>query len=405
MSNQLLASKNKLNNFIVSSKNICFCNITNGLKLKPRNSNITLLFNEQNIKYLIFEFRKLSGNGILYINIDNFNKKFIITNNLLIKIPYSENVEIYRGADSVGDVSLISIYVDATDSEVFKQVKNAKEKKVIIDRSLKIKIHVGIGDCIITKAQLAPIVGTRGKIYISPQLEAIRSYKANYNEYLDFILNFMKLIFFEEEFEITIDQSYKTVDCVSLTRMGRPAKYINLIPALTTNDKYITENYITLNTKIRGIQKNNFEKIKINLFKILNNSNKKIVLIGEKDVHMNEEYKLLGDEYIYSIYSEVMKHLNSEKIIDMTIPPIKTPSIVNIKRDCTVMKNADRNFILGIGGNLFLANSVGKTYAYINDLGNKDMVGLIRDYYFHNPLNFMTNNATNLFNTLTMDVL
>jgi hypothetical protein len=116
------------------------------------------------------------------------------------------------------------------------------------------------------------------------------------------------------------------------------------------NDDY--SNYIILFTKVRDYNRSNYELFSKELFKILNNLNTKIILLGEKNVHYYGEYSFHGKDVIYSLYDDYIKNIQNEKILDLTkddyvADNINVESIIN---DLTLISNSKKIIMIGGGG-------------------------------------------------------
>jgi hypothetical protein len=111
-------------------------------------------------------------------------------------------------------------------------------------------------------------------------------------------------------------------------------------------------NYIILFTKVRDYNRSNYELFSKELFKILNNLNTKIILLGEKNVHYDSEYSFHGKDVIYSLYDDYIKNIQNEKILDLTkddyvADNINVESIIN---DLTLISNSKKIIMIGGGG-------------------------------------------------------
>ena len=132
----------------------------------------------------------------------------------------------------------------------------------------------------------------------------------------------------------------------------------------------INEPYIILTTKIRGISKKSLDRLLPQFWKemLVLSDKYKIVIMGEKIVEENKEYKGNAD-IIYSIYNQIIANLPANKIIDLTVPAlgIQAPVVSKIQQDCLIMKHAKSIITFGIGGNLWLAAAVANVVGYRED--------------------------------------
>lgn len=239
---------------------------------------------------------------------------------------------------------------------------------MIIPNIMKLKTPSGIGDCIVIKSQLRQLIQVNSQIFISPDLGIINKYRpADQKEYEHFIIQLLKTIYPEPNCHVTNEQSYPYFTSLKLYGKGYAPRVINLKNQLTTGLQQITKPYIVLHTKVRDFIKSEFNKRAPHVFKQLNLSGFNIVLLGEKTTIKSKEYQIHGDQKIYSIYEDAIHNLNN--VIDMAQDHIALPNMKSIINDCSIMRYAKSNIVFGIGGNLAMAMSVGKTQCLIHDCG------------------------------------
>jgi hypothetical protein len=116
------------------------------------------------------------------------------------------------------------------------------------------------------------------------------------------------------------------------------------------NKKYY--NHIVLFTKVRDYDKNNYNLISKKFYNKINEIENKIILIGERKIVYNEEYKQHGENKIYSLYDDFMTNINHNKIIDLTQEGytennFNLESIIN---DLTLISNSKQIIMVGNGG-------------------------------------------------------
>lgn len=129
----------------------------------------------------------------------------------------------------------------------------------------------------------------------------------------------------------------------------------------------ISKPYICINTKItnssRFFNSNKNEEYnfiykyhlcKNNLFKILNNSNYNIVLLGEKNISDCKEYNFHKDNFInYIMYNDFKNNLNN--IIDETYDNSADSYDINSwKKTCYYLTHSKFNVFIGNGGGIHL---------------------------------------------------
>jgi hypothetical protein len=111
-------------------------------------------------------------------------------------------------------------------------------------------------------------------------------------------------------------------------------------------------NYVVLFTKVRDYHRDNFKVMSNKFYEKLNLINSKIILLGERNVHYDGEYRHHGENKIYSLYYDYIKNINSEKIIDLTQEDytesnFNLDSIIN---DLTLISNSKQMIMIGNGG-------------------------------------------------------
>lgn len=258
-----------------------------------------------------------------------------------------------------------------------------------------IKIAVGLGDAIFIAAALNKVKDNYDTIYINPKWELAQEYKNNGKEYSEFYLQILKLLFNDPKF--VIDDKSKNFEYITtysiFNGMLTPVlpRFYDVLKSEKPN--IIDGDYICITTKVRQLDVLLYNEIKNDFISILTEISKKykLVLIGEQIIEMNNEYNIFGNNYIYSIYNDVVK---VDNVIDLTIPKlgITVPDLEHLKQDCSIMNNAKCVVTLGCGGNFVLASAVAnKLIAY-----KKDQYQFV-ELAFENNENFMAINDGNLF--------
>jgi hypothetical protein len=117
--------------------------------------------------------------------------------------------------------------------------------------------------------------------------------------------------------------------------------------------------HLCLSTKVRDLPLSKFLAVKEGLIRALNATGRTIVLLGEREVERNAEYVQV--EHVFSIYSHVVGRFN--KALDMTVPGLglTTPTLSRFKLDCAYMGNAVATINVGVGGNVTISVSLGRT--------------------------------------------
>jgi hypothetical protein len=124
---------------------------------------------------------------------------------------------------------------------------------------------------------------------------------------------------------------------------------------------------VVLLTKVRGCDYNNYNQIKDNFYKVINEGNKNIILLGEKEVEASPEYLILTNQVVYSIYGDILNNINKDKIIDLTIDKlgITSPNIDKlIHYDDIIKKHNVISF--GSSGIVSLCSIFTNVLSYVN---------------------------------------
>lgn len=237
--------------------------------------------------------------------------------------------------------------------------------------ALKINIPLGIGDIIYIKAQLEAHKAKYSSIEICPAFHLIEHYRNNKQDYRHFVNAILKILFDEPPYKIVYDKKYPFME---LGSQGIWANYKlepqrpRLAHRLCKGIPLDIPKYYVMTTKIRELPRKIYEKIRPEIMPVLAAMSKRhpIVILGERQVGMNNEYQIHGSANIYSIYDDLIKIPN---IIDKTIPELglTTPDIVQFQQDCLIMSKAERIISLGVGGNFCMATAVGEVIGYRTD--------------------------------------
>jgi len=77
-----------------------------------------------------------------------------------------------------------------------------------------------------------------------------------------------------------------------------------------------------------------------------------VVILGERNLEYNIEYKTYGSDLAYTIYNDILENIPTNKIFDMTSEYIGTsaPSLKKIRQDCCILRDAKYSVTIGYGG-------------------------------------------------------
>jgi hypothetical protein len=230
-------------------------------------------------------------------------------------------------------------------------------------KNFGLTIPVGLGDMLLISAALNATKDRFNKINMNIRWDFAKKYKNDEKNYGNFCVSILKLLLTDPKFVIN-DRSqnfpFKTMD-----KLWREHKMPPVLPRyvdqLTNKSCSIDGEYVVVTTKVRELNRALFNKtnpLLMNKLKELS-SKYKIVIIGEREVEMNNEYKIHGEAKVYGMYDNIISAVKNN-VVDCTMPKlgITVPNIENIKKDCTIMNNAKCVFTLGCGGNLILALAV-----------------------------------------------
>lgn len=110
MPESLLASGKNITKYISSSRNFAFDAVSKSYALKTRNSSVTFNFSSLvGYNKIIFKVRRISGNGIVFVQIDNFIKKITVSNEMNIEIPFDNHIKFFKNNDCLGEFCFLSI--------------------------------------------------------------------------------------------------------------------------------------------------------------------------------------------------------------------------------------------------------------------------------------------------------
>lgn len=134
-----LASGKDILSYISSSKNVIYCHQTGGYALRSKDSFAVFNFlGISDCTNIIFEFKKICGNGHIYINSVNYVKKYCIANTNRIVVPYAPEIRVFRNVDCNGDVAIniISSIIGVNASGEIKRdsIPQAPNKKLFTEK-------------------------------------------------------------------------------------------------------------------------------------------------------------------------------------------------------------------------------------------------------------------------------
>jgi|SRR5579859_935428 len=234
-------------------------------------------------------------------------------------------------------------------------------------KALGVSIPIGLGDIIYLKGAFEKIKSQYSCIGINFNRNIINSIDRDpkYNTFLDDIGQ----LFFSE-YPYKLNGNYPFYEHILIyTNFGILPQKPELSHLLCKgNPLQLDSEYIVITTKLRYFPRGTFDSYSPILWNIVAQLTKKykLVVLGERQVEMNQEYQHHTSQHIYSIYESIKNNVASDKLVDLTIPAlgITSPTLVQIQQDCLIMNQAKFIITLGVGGNFCMATAVGNTIGY-----------------------------------------
>ena len=234
-------------------------------------------------------------------------------------------------------------------------------------RQLDIKLAIGLGDILLSKAMLDRFKHLYERINISFYTEYIVAYRNGEQGNYKFLNDLAQLLFSEPPYNYIPEghavrhfNPQELQDFHHITMTHPDLAHIICDP----NYYHGLSNYIVINTKVRALNKPVYEAIKVPFWNIIRQitAKKKLVILGERVVEMNHEYAYLTSIHVWSLYNEIINNIPSNQILDMTVPAlgITPPDLQHIREDSCVLRDADFVISIGIGGGFCLSSSVAK---------------------------------------------
>jgi hypothetical protein len=242
-------------------------------------------------------------------------------------------------------------------------------------KRLALKLPLAIGEQIYARASLDAVKHEYDEILVSLNWEQLNLRAPGYRGFAE---GFASRLFSEPpyRFDPSANPPYTTFE--DLHKRGirvRLPWFPDILPAPET--PIPKQPYVTLNTKVRFLGRPTLEAVTPRIFRELKvlADRYRILLLGERVLCRTGEYEHWGPEAIYSAHDHFSQGV---PVSDRTFCSFDTEgfSLARLRRDCALMRNARCNLLLGIGGPLALALSVGKVLAfhhctcfpYVNDL-------------------------------------
>lgn len=203
------------------------------------------------------------------------------------------------------------------------------------------------------------------KIFVSIDYSVFTYFRGNndilYNNYIIFLkkLNTYENIIIEDKY----NNSYNNICVTTLSNdYNIPIKF-KIYDNLLINNLNLDYEYITISTKILGINNTLYQKFKNELIHKLNNTNIKIIILGEREISDCVEYKI---HETYTIYNDLINNLKN--YVDLTINDNSNNNdLIPLLDTFSIYNKSKLNIFIGNGGvseliSYFSNNILGFTY-------------------------------------------
>lgn len=233
-------------------------------------------------------------------------------------------------------------------------------------------IAQGIGDNIMAKCYADQVKDRYDQIYFTHHAPIVQKQKNNDPKYWQFLKE-LGLLFFSEKPYVYDRGQHPFRDA------GGLISDFNITPVKPQHSQYkhllckgtplnLEEEYIVITTKLRYFDKPTFYRLSPQLWKTLRKLSEKykIVILGEREVEMCQDYLFHGENQIYGIYEQIITNLPEDRVLDLTIPAlgITSPKLSQIQQDCLIMSLAKFVITLGVGGNFCMAMATANIIGY-----------------------------------------
>jgi len=230
--------------------------------------------------------------------------------------------------------------------------------------------QVGIGDLIIFLSDIFQNLEKDEIVEIDFSYECINAHFHDPDGYHDFLTKLTYFLIPEDRIEVKrgLDGDKISIESIfdRYRRNSLDFKYLN---SRNKIDIVPDPSSIVLNTKIRPLPRVHFDQIKDNFFKILNEGNKDIILIGEKTIEYGKLYQPNNRSWVFSAYDDYIKYLDHSKVKDLTMEKYgETPlDFNNLKKDIKIIAS-HKNICFGTSGAFSLTSCFSEVISYsLND--------------------------------------
>ena len=237
---------------------------------------------------------------------------------------------------------------------------------------LSIRTFAGMGDILHSKQLLDQVKDNYDVINVYFDINFLRDYKGNYNQFSEFNIKLLEELFSESPYVVQDTPHSISLPPIDLcSHIGSQFKILNFEKYFCkqSTDNTKKENYIVILTKIRGLDYsiyNSFRERFLNSINILSQKNK-IYIMGERKIGMNKENEIHGSSQIYSIYDDLIQ--NIQNIEDLTVEElgITASKYEDFLNDCQIMNRSKSVICFGFSGAVDMAMSVSNIVNYYGD--------------------------------------
>lgn len=256
---------------------------------------------------------------------------------------------------------------------------------------LNIRTYAGMGDILHSKQLLDEVKDNYDAINVYFDINCLRDYKGNYNQFSEFNIKLLEELFSEPPYIIKdIEQGISLPPIHLCSHIGSQFKILNFekyfCKQSTGNRK--EEDYIVILTKIRGLDYSFYQSIRERFFNSINilSQKNKIYIMGERKIGMNNENQIHGPNQMYSIYEDLIQ--NIQNIGDLTVEElgITAPKYEDFLNDCQTMNMSKSVICLGFSGAVDMAMSVSNIVNYYGNFNMYDMMPKENGKYLTNNL-------------------
>lgn len=254
-----------------------------------------------------------------------------------------------------------------------------------------VKLNLGIGDILFSRAILDNQKNNFEKFIISPNLDSYNWSRRPTFEDIEFTLNFFKLVFNKPHY--VIDGPNKDYPLRYLHTFTSLDGFDMIKPSLADDvcegKPLDIGKYLILNMRIKELPLPMFAPQSKEFFDVLNKlSNKyKIVLVGERKIPPwpeNNIYVNMKGGSMYSIYEDIINNIPKENIVDLTYDNYDdiTDKLKDLRQMFVYLRDAYYNITLGCGGGFCQALAVGNVIGVYPQHNTFDDDGKLRKYEY-----------------------